>query len=129
MLNTLSKIAMFSKKGGAADVTCDTDFNETISTAASTTRTITGINTDITLRIEIQGLVSGSISYIKNYATPVTITHNITFTVQNGDTVSFYKNVNSYAAIRIYNDDDIHPVLGAVELGTVTWNYGASPEP
>ena len=87
-----SKTGLLAKKGGAADVTPDavdwpniTDVGPSVTTA---TRTITGINTTITLQLD-RTSTSGPVAYSLNGGSFVNFTSGTTISVSNNDTLAF----------------------------------------
>lgn len=119
-----SKIVVNAKKGVAADVSCSTNFAYSSSparssTASSTVKTVAGINTTITLRVDVISNTSGgTIFYVKNGGSDTSIVNGGTFTVVNGDTLLFrYTSIEgSFATFNVINQSDSNTNLGQIGL-------------
>jgi len=108
--------------GGGGDVSCTTDFTEYVgypgTTMESTLQTISGINTTITLRIDIIYADEWTFEYIKN-GTATSFNSGDTLTVVNGDTlkIKWYNNaLYLYAQLEIINTSDSNASLGIIQF-------------
>ena len=129
-----NKIAILSKKGGAADVTPDSvDWPNAFSSGSnvtSSTETITGINTTIVLQINISLSAScffGSpvFQYSKNGSSFLNIASGNTINIQNNDTLSFYFGscrIGQVATVTVINNSDGNTVLDTFTLTTDSIN-------
>jgi len=108
------KLSMLRKKTSSVDVTPDpVDFGDpnTANPITSNLVTFTGINTTITIRVELafsDGLLN--LSYIKNNGIPQDRTESLPFTVtiSQNDTLQFFiDNVpGGFTQLYIYNQSD-----------------------
>jgi hypothetical protein len=118
-------IVIRTKKAGAAsDVSCTTDFNESISAGAppyeTAVKTIAGINTTITLRLNITTTSSADLQrYIKNAGSAVDFYDDDTLTVVNGDTLYFEVELTvggDLIEFQVINQSDSNAVLGTITI-------------
>ena len=109
--------------GGGGDVSCTTDFTEYVGYPSSTTmestlQTISGINTTITLRIDVIYSDENTYEYIKN-GTATSFNSGDTLTVVNGDTlkIKWYNNsLYLVAYLEIINTSDSNASLGTINF-------------
>jgi hypothetical protein len=122
-----SKIGTLAKKGSAVDVSCTTDFTESISGSGppfqTSTKTIAGINTTITLRLNITTTSQGEVQYYyKNGGSAVNFSDEDTLTVVNGDTLYFGADLfvgGDFLEFQVINQSDSNTVLGTISMERV----------
>lgn len=117
-----SKIGLLAKKGGSADVTPDpVDWPNitAVGTSVTTvTRTITGINTTITLQLD-RSATSGPVAYSLNSGPFVNFTSGTTISVSNNDTLAFRSTKVTSAqivTITVKNNSDNSTILDTVTM-------------
>lgn len=124
-----SMIVMRTKKStaGGSDVSCTTDFTESISGFGppfeTETKTIAGINTTITLRLNITTTSSSETQYYyKNGGSAVNFSDEDTLTVVNGDTLYFSADLDAggdFLEFQVINQSDSNTVLGTISMERV----------
>lgn len=129
------KLSILRKKSAATDVIPDTlnwdNPTGSIMPLSTISQTITGINTTITIKVNIiQYDNLWDFWYVKNGGSDVTISNGMTFTVANNDTLVFKGSTGSpfsgvQDALEILNNSD-----GDTILDTIVFTYDtASPPP
>lgn len=129
------KLSILRKKSAATDVIPDTlnwdNPTGSIMPLSTISQTITGINTTITIKVNIiQYDNVWDFWYVKNGGSDVTISNGMTFTVANNDTLVFKGSTDSpfsgvQDALEILNNSD-----GDTILDTIVFTYDtASPPP
>jgi hypothetical protein len=121
-----SMIVVRTKKSaaGGSDVSCTTDFTESISSDAppfqTATKTIAGINTTITLRLNITTTSATELQYYyKNGGSEVQFFDDDTLTVVNGDTLYFEVDLTvggDLIEFQVINQSDSNAVLGTITI-------------
>jgi hypothetical protein len=129
-----SMIVMRTKKSaaGGSDVSCTTDFTESISGFAgpfeTATKTIAGIDTTITLRLNITTTSNAENQrYSKNGGSEVDFFDEDTLTVVNGDTLYFSANLDTggdFLEFQVINQSDSNTVLGTISMERVAGGGG-----
>jgi hypothetical protein len=118
-----SKKGLLAKKGAAADVTPNALNWTAASDLTSTTQTITGINTSITLRINNSSSYSG-VGYFSVYINNVG--YNMAESIQNdgffdfvvsNNDVIYFDTASSTFSFDIINLSDGNALLDTLELG------------
>jgi hypothetical protein len=119
-------IVMRTKKSaaGGSDVSCTTDFTESISGFGppfeTATKTIAGIDTTITLRLNITTTSTADTQwYYKNGGSEVYFFDEDTLTVVNGDTLYFSADLLSggdFLEFQVINQSDSNTVLGTISM-------------
>jgi hypothetical protein len=122
-------IVMRTKKSaaGGSDVSCTTDFTESISGSfgpfETATKTIAGINTTITLRLNITTTSNSETQwYYKNGGSEVYFFDEDTLTVVNGDTLYFGADLDvggDFLEFQVINQSDSNTVLGTISMERV----------
>ena len=123
-LSSITGLGSWVNQG--ADVSCTTDFNETRNSLTNPVPTniqqIQGINATITLRINILFNDGGILRYSKdNESTFTSIDDEGTFTVVNGDLVSFQFEADGFGYSISF--DVINQTDNNTNLGTITATY------
>ena len=124
-----SMIVTRTKKSaaGGSDVSCTTDFTESISASAppfeTASKTIAGIDTTITLRLNITTTSSADTQrYYKNGGSEVYFYDEDTLTVVNGDTLYFSADLGvggDFLEFQVINQSDSNTVLGTISMERV----------
>jgi hypothetical protein len=122
-------IVMRTKKStaGGSDVSCTTDFTESISGSfppfETATKTIAGIDTTITLRLNITTTSNADTQYYyKNGGSAVNFSDEDTLTVVNGDTLYFSADLDAggdFLEFHVINQSDSNTVLGTISMERV----------
>lgn len=120
-----NKMGLLAKKGGAADVTPDYPYGGTdafnsgqasacfSSDATTSEQIISGINTTITLKLELSGNYTSAKYYLNN--NPTSFYNLDTIQISNNDSIYFVVYIparNNYAYLTIKNQSDGNTVIG-----------------
>lgn len=108
-------------------MSCTTDFTESISASAppfeTASKTIAGIDTTITLRLNITTTSSADTQrYYKNGGSEVYFYDEDTLTVVNGDTLYFSADLGvggDFLEFQVINQSDSNTVLGTISMERV----------
>lgn len=125
MLSSIAYMIVVKAKkasGGGSDVSCSTSFTESITEFPfeTTTKTISGINTTITLRLNITTSSLSEVQYYyKNGGSAVDFYDETTLTVVNGDTLYFSADMDvqgDFLEFQVINQSDSNAVLGTITI-------------
>ncbi len=105
-------------------MSCTTDFTESISGFGppfeTETKTIAGIDTTITLRLNITTTSQSEVQYYyKNGGSAVNFSDEDTITVVNGDTLYFGADLDpagDFLEFQVINQSDSNTVLGTISM-------------